>query len=207
MKLWNCTGHTSTYNKFGEVKDGFKESWPDAYMYEREVVVYVPNVLTTFVTHCRYNTSVNFLAKSEWVLFHYNYSAHSNCSFKCTTVECSSWRGWWFKWWRQWFLEWWYQESFEGVLATHNHALENDLYKCAIGKNWKVCTWAKWPIRPVLISLSSLDGMLVYHKVTLSIKYAKVALNPTNSFLFLNFAKNCKFIFSRLIWICCINHY
>lgn len=53
----------------GEVKDGFRESWPDAY--EREVVVYVPNVLTTFVTHFKYSTSVNFVVKSAWVLCHY----------------------------------------------------------------------------------------------------------------------------------------
>lgn len=49
---------------------GFRELWLDAYYEIEQVVRYhkVPcskHVSTTFVTHCRYNKSVNIVVKSE----------------------------------------------------------------------------------------------------------------------------------------------
>lgn len=45
----------------GEVKDGFRELWLD--VYEREVVVYVLNVLIIFVIYFKYSILVNFVVK------------------------------------------------------------------------------------------------------------------------------------------------
>ena len=102
-------------------------------------MICVPNVLTTFVTRCRYNTSVNFLAKSEFcfiiiiqliVTVRSSAPPHNPSSVLHGVADDLSGEG-----------SGSLNDDTRKVLkvcysvATHNHALENDMYKCAVGKN------------------------------------------------------------------------